>query len=124
MYLCIYVTIYLSIHPSNHLSIYVSLTLYSSWRYHSKVFVVFTAIFLFALTHESALQDDALRSALKSCEELGGGRNRGGTPELLLPSPEHPPEANIYGKYSLLMALLQETLNGSDVEYLQPYLSC
>lgn len=83
------------------------------------MFVVFKEVFLFALTHESTLQDDALRSGLKSCEELGGRRYRGGTPELLLASLEHPPEADIYGKYFLLMALLQEILNGSDVEYLQ-----
>lgn len=43
------------------------------------MFVVFKEIFLFALTHESTLQDDALRSGLKSCEELGGERYRGHT---------------------------------------------
>lgn len=96
---------HLSIYPSTYLPTYLSLTLYSSWRYYSKVFEVFTGIFLFALTHESPFQHNGLRSVQKSREELGGGRYRGGTPELLLAALERPPEANIYGKYFLLMAL-------------------
>lgn len=55
--------------------------------------------------HESPFQHNGLRSVWKSREELGGGRYRGGTPELLLAALERPPEANIYGKYFLLMAL-------------------
>lgn len=98
---------------------YLSLTLYSSWRYNNKIFGFFAEILLFALIHESSSQDDALRSALKSWDGAGTG-----VAHLnCLSSLEHPPEGHIYGKYSLLMASLQEILNGSDVEYLESYLS-